>query len=78
MPVKLFSATFAPGTSAQDTFEVEINTWSESHPDLVTLSMDPNITEQNGLITVFLFVFYAFVPKSQRKLIVDNSPRRIF
>lgn len=78
MPVKLFSGTFAPGSDEQDAFETEINTWSSSHPDRVTLNMDTHITDQNGELNVFVFLFYAFIPKSQRKPLVDNSARRIF
>lgn len=67
MPVKLFSGIFAPGTSCQDAFELEINNWSASHPDLVILNMDVHMTEQNGELSVLLFLLYAFVPQSQRK-----------
>lgn len=67
MPVKLFSAIFVPGTPEQDAFEFEVNNWSESHPDLVVLNMDTNTTKQDGQLSVFLFILYAFVPKDQRK-----------
>jgi hypothetical protein len=78
MPVKLFSKTFTPGSDEQDAFESEINNWSKSRSDLVTLSMDTHTTEQDGKLSVFVFVLYAFVPQSSRKPLVDNSPRRIF